>query len=287
MKLTRYDSAADFLKHARAPLEVEEAANSLIVGIAARVVEPSPQYKFPAYLATVDEGETLVAAAVRTPPFRVIVYSSLGSDPAPLRLILDDLLDFTAAFPTDEPPGRLAGSLAIRRQRSLSPNVGQERTGRVVQTRHEPAHLRAAQSDAAGRRAGPSPPCAVDEVDLLADWIYNFNLDDASLPADRAEARVMAERRVDAGDFFIWEHEGSPCRWRQKEGPSSRGMTVTLVYTPRELRNRGYASACVAALSQQLLDAGWEFLHAVYRPGEPHLQQHLPTHRLPAGVRFQ
>ena len=39
MKLTRYDSAAEFLKRARAPLEQEEAANSLIVGIPARVAE--------------------------------------------------------------------------------------------------------------------------------------------------------------------------------------------------------------------------------------------------------
>ena len=44
------------------------------------------------------------------------------------------------------------------------------------------------------------------------------------------------------------------------QGPhSSHGITVNLVYTPPELRGRGYASACVAALSQQLLDAGWEF----------------------------
>lgn len=34
---------------------------------------------------------------------------------------------------------------------------------------------------------------------------------------------------------------------------------VNLVYTPPELRRRGYASACVAALSQLLLDAGWKF----------------------------
>jgi len=36
-------------------------------------------------------------------------------------------------------------------------------------------------------------------------------------------------------------------------------MAVSLVYTPPERRNRGYASALVAALSQHLLDAGWQF----------------------------
>ena len=33
-------------------------------------------------------------------------------------------------------------------------------------------------------------------------------------------------------------------------------MRVNAVYTPPGLRGRGYASACVAALSQKLLDEG-------------------------------
>jgi hypothetical protein len=34
---------------------------------------------------------------------------------------------------------------------------------------------------------------------------------------------------------------------------------VGLVYTPPELRRRGYASACVGELSRKLLESGWEF----------------------------
>lgn len=36
-------------------------------------------------------------------------------------------------------------------------------------------------------------------------------------------------------------------------------VTVSLVYTPPELRGHGYASRCVAALSQLLLESGWEY----------------------------
>ncbi len=34
---------------------------------------------------------------------------------------------------------------------------------------------------------------------------------------------------------------------------------VNLVYTPPELRGKGYATNCVAALSQKLLDDGYKF----------------------------
>jgi hypothetical protein len=36
-------------------------------------------------------------------------------------------------------------------------------------------------------------------------------------------------------------------------------MTVGGVYTPPELRNRGYATSCVAELSRNILQSGKEF----------------------------
>jgi hypothetical protein len=41
-------------------------------------------------------------------------------------------------------------------------------------------------------------------------------------------------------------------------GPTN-GATVSVVYTPARNRRHGYASACVAALSQSLLDDGYRF----------------------------
>jgi predicted GNAT family acetyltransferase len=41
--------------------------------------------------------------------------------------------------------------------------------------------------------------------------------------------------------------------------PTPNGISVSLVYTPPEKRGNGYASACVAALSQRQLDAGKRF----------------------------
>ena len=41
--------------------------------------------------------------------------------------------------------------------------------------------------------------------------------------------------------------------------PTPNGMSINLVYTPSEERRKGYATACVAALSQRLLDDGCQF----------------------------
>ena len=42
-------------------------------------------------------------------------------------------------------------------------------------------------------------------------------------------------------------------------GWTPRGVRINAVYTPPQSRRRGYASACVAALSQLLLGAGRQF----------------------------
>ena len=42
-------------------------------------------------------------------------------------------------------------------------------------------------------------------------------------------------------------------------GATPNGIRVNLVYTPPEYRKKGYATSCVAALSQTLLDQGRKY----------------------------
>lgn len=260
MKLTRYESARDFMNRARAPLEEQEAANSLIIGIPARLIDNPDYYsKYPIYMATVDDGDRFVAAAVRTPPHRVIIYSALVDDPAPLRLIADDLVAVGESYDADSPVRRVSGVIAHSATALAFARIWTETTGqpfkpgmdqRIYELRevfppeNVPGHLRSARDD---------------ELDLLTEWVYWFN-DDCHLPAlTKDEARETAIRLVTNGNLFLWEVDGRPVSMSGRGRSSTHGITVNMVYTPPELRGRGYASACVAALSQQLLDNGWQF----------------------------
>ena len=44
-----------------------------------------------------------------------------------------------------------------------------------------------------------------------------------------------------------------------KTRPTKRGISVGMVYTPPELRRRGFATACVGELSRLLLREGWAY----------------------------
>jgi predicted GNAT family acetyltransferase len=74
-----------------------------------------------------------------------------------------------------------------------------------------------------------------------------------------AEFEEWAERllaRSERRGLGIWEDEGRMVSITAYGNPTPHGIRLGPVYTPPELRGRGYASACVAAVSHYLLDAG-------------------------------
>ena len=57
----------------------------------------------------------------------------------------------------------------------------------------------------------------------------------------------------DKREVFLWVHEGKVVSMMKKSRPTKRGVTVGLVFTPREERRKGYARTMVAACSKELL----------------------------------
>ena len=70
--------------------------------------------------------------------------------------------------------------------------------------------------------------------------------------------RKLTARRIDAGEVFLWDNDGT-VSMAMVVRKSAYGAVVGGVYTPPELRGRGYASCCVAGLSQAQLDAGKDY----------------------------
>jgi hypothetical protein len=52
----------------------------------------------------------------------------------------------------------------------------------------------------------------------------------------------------------LWEVDGQPVSMAGFSGQTITGIRVNAVFTPPELRGRGYATACVGHLTRNLLD---------------------------------
>jgi predicted GNAT family acetyltransferase len=98
---------------------------------------------------------------------------------------------------------------------------------------------------------------------MLATWMRAFLAE--ALPAepyDEERMRVALQRRLSgdsANGYWLWEDDGEVVAWTGHGNPTGRGIRIGPVYTPPELRGRGYATALVAAQSQWLLSNGFDF----------------------------
>jgi predicted GNAT family acetyltransferase len=100
----------------------------------------------------------------------------------------------------------------------------------------------------------------VDEKDLICGWHHAFREEAIRYePFDPIELRASTEKRIRQEMTFVWETDGLPVATASLTRPSKRGITVNAVYTPPELRRRGYGSALVAAVSQSGLSRGKDF----------------------------
>ena len=267
MHLATYADATGFLQDAQAMLEANEPANGLMLGISFRLQERPDAYKGPPYLATVRDDRGVVAMAVMTPPHRLLVYGTCpGLTPA-WTLVARDLLAHRWPVPGVLGPAAVAGEFArawaaeTRAAYSLRMQQRVYQLRRVNPIRRSPGHLRLA---------------AEAEIDLVARWTLAFQ-QEALHEGTLVEAQEMAQRRVASREIYFWE-DGRPVSMAASTRPTRHGISIGLVYTPGELRRHGYATSCVAALSQRLLDAGYRFctLHTdLANPTSNHIYQEI------------
>jgi hypothetical protein len=96
---------------------------------------------------------------------------------------------------------------------------------------------------------------------LVANWLRAFH-DEAMSDNPQQDYDDMAERFI-AGQgrrLVLWIDGGRPVSLTGVGGRTPNGIRIGPVYTPPDLRGRGYASNLVADASQAELDAGRRFV---------------------------
>ncbi|MFD1737219.1 GNAT family N-acetyltransferase [Bacillus salitolerans] len=122
---------------------------------------------------------------------------------------------------------------------------------------------------------GEMRKAVIQDVDLITDWIYDFSFITPD-PLSKEQAYILASDSIHSETIFLWVDNDKIVSMAKKARPTKNGIVVNLVYTPREYRNRGYASSLVATLSQQLLDEGYKFC-SLYTDASNPTSNHIYT----------
>ncbi len=248
MEVLRSSSVAAFLDHAGAFLAEREAEHNLIFGILSNLEADPTHFAGPPYLATIVHGDKVVGAAIRTPPWRIVL--SEMDHPGAVHRLAQDLAD--VALPGVVGPSEAASHFSeawaelTRARPRLNRHERSFRLRRVIPPR-----------PASGEMVIARP----EHLQLLGDWITAFH-EEASLGNPAQDYHEMADRWIRrlGRTAYLWVDGGRPVSLTGVGGPTPHGIRVGPVYTPPADRGRGYASNLVAQATQEQLDAGRTFV---------------------------
>jgi len=249
VQVERQADATSFLQRAGDFLLEREAEHNLILGLSGSLRTNPRLYGEDPYFAVVVDGDRTVGAAMRTPPHNLIL-SEIDDEDA-LEPIADDVRSVYESLP---------GVIGARETVARFVRLWEERTG---------AHGRVGIRQRIYRAAEASLPSGVsgeirayDEGDraLVLEWMDAF-VAEALPEAPPENAEEWLDRNLANPDSGIdlWVDEGKSVSFGGFGGLTPNGIRIGPVYTPPELRRRGYATALVAEMTRMLLEGGRRF----------------------------
>jgi predicted GNAT family acetyltransferase len=247
MELRRFDAVGDFLSVAEPFLVEREAEHNLLLGVASSITEAPEAYSGPPYLAVVTDHGRVVAAAIRTPPFRLVL--SEVDDRRAIGLLAAD-------WAANELPDVLGPVEHVRAfVEARAALGGTQGTLEVSERIYQLTEVRPLPSI-----PGHARPATLDDRDLVIAWLEAFRLD-AFGEADPGSVVADADRWLArrGRSLHLWQDGDDVTSLAGTGGRTPNGIRIGPVYTPPDARRRGYASALVAAVSQEALDAGCRF----------------------------
>lgn len=241
IRLVKYENLMLFKKDVMGFLEQDEVVNNLPLGVLQSID------KSPLLMAVVLKGEEIALTMLQTLPNKIILSKAASFSTGEVQLIAGQMHQSLERIPgligDRRLVAELSGHLSILTglTATVEMNQGLYKLEKVKRKIVSQGKLRALR----------------EEDSFLKVWVYEF-CKDANLPITMDEAGTKAGELIQRGRLVGWEIDGEIVSMANATRPTKRNITVNFVYTPVKHRKKGFASDCVAALSQMMLDQGYQ-----------------------------
>lgn len=243
MDAARLEDAAEFLAAAEPLLLADEARHNLILGIAGTIRDTPDLYPVRSFWLVRDGGEA-VAAALRTPPYNLIL--ARPRSPEALATLAD-------AVAGEELPGIVGAVPEVEEFAEL----WSRRAGIATHANMRQGIYALEQVEPPPAPSGSARVAGPEDRELALRWWIAFGdevLHEGGPGREQAEATLDHRLSSATAGLVLWEDGGEAVSLAGWGGATPHGIRIGPVYTPPELRGRGYATALTAEVSQRLLD---------------------------------
>jgi predicted GNAT family acetyltransferase len=224
-------------------LEQDEIVNNLALGLLLAVKEEQP-----IVMATVTRENNIVMALFQSHPKQIILSKAAEFTPKEihqLAALLDgNLEDIPGLIGEKDLTNQLAKEITYLRKRI--PNVQMnQRLYRLDNLEKKPTDN------------GRLKRMELVNLPLVKEWVYQFCIE-INEPMSSEDAESKAKDLIERGRVYGWEVDGEIVSMANASRPTKTNITVNFVFTPLSERKKGYASSCVSAITELMLNSGYK-----------------------------
>jgi predicted GNAT family acetyltransferase len=247
MKIIDFKDASSFLEKSQKALEEDEVNASLILGICENLADKNDIYSKEQvfYSIAYNNKDEISIIGLMTPPRNLLIFEHKTHNNDIMDLFINNIY-----LKYKEIPG-IMGELNITKsfvekwvqktncKNKINMNLRIHKLKKVNEYNKPNGLFRRAEKD---------------DLEIISKYIYEFKV--AINEPDSVDiAKESAESGIKNKEIFVWEDKNIVSMAR-KFRPTKNGVAVSFVYTPKEYQCKGYATAVVSEISQDILDSG-------------------------------
>lgn len=241
LKFTRYNDYEKFQTDVLPLLEKHEAENNLPIGVLNSLTEDSTIY----LMATITKDEEIVIALLQTHPKQIILSK-------PPKMSDDDIVEVAELI-----KGQVKDIPGLIGQRDFT-----EKVVKIINKTHFFVHMNQrlyilTSVKKVAHQNGELRLVKMEDLSVIKEWVYLF-CEEIGEKISQEEAEDKAIELIERARLFAWEIEGKLVTMASVSRPTKNNICISYVFTPIENRKKGFASSCVSALSQLMLDKGYK-----------------------------
>ncbi|MCL2522171.1 MAG: GNAT family N-acetyltransferase [Erysipelotrichales bacterium] len=254
MFLTIYSDIKTFYKDTYEILMRQEAQNVIPLGnvILGNEGKDKTDWRDPAnwFMAAVSNNKEILLTAIMTPPHNLTLYATDNiNDELALKCLLEGIIKNNINI-----PGVMAEkSLAEMFAQAYSKTYG---VTYKINTNQRIYELLKVNTEIAN--IGSTRLANQKDLSFLPYWMKGFDNDCFGDTLDTGTDINKYIYRMSGNNLYILEDQDIPVTMTKISRQLQTVCVIGMVYTPPYFRGKGYATACVAAVSQFALDRGFK-----------------------------
>lgn len=257
LEIKKFVEPANLLNEAKEFLYKNEAQNCLIFSILKKITVNKNFYgAVDPLLYTLKEDDEIIGVAIQTPP-----YNLLLSYPFTEKFTKDFVAHLDSKYI------ELPGVLAPKEAAHIFADFWANRKSLKIKTgmKQRVHFLDKVNIETIGPESRLFRVATNSDFDTVAKWFYEFMIEAVpDFPETIGEFDEFIQKKTDylngvinEGNVFLLEDNSSAVSMAFSHGETFNGRMIGYVYTPKDIRGKGYGTNVVARLSQNILDRGY------------------------------